>query len=50
MIARRNLLLGLTLSLTFTAAALLSFIWIPYEIDSVNIAERMKTPTLAHPL
>lgn len=46
----RNLVVGATLSGLFVLAALISFVWVPYEIETLNIAERMRTPTLAHPL
>lgn len=46
----RNLVLGAGLTAVFSIAALLSFIWIPYDIETLNIAERMRTPSLAHPL
>ena len=46
----RNIVLGAFLSGVFVVAALVSFIWIPYDIESLNIAERMRAPTLAHPL
>lgn len=44
----RNLILGGILSGVFICAALISFLWVPYDIESLNIAERMRTPTLAH--
>lgn len=50
MIASRNLILGGGLTATFVVAALISFLWVPYDIEVLNIAERMKTPTLPHPL
>ncbi len=50
MIASRNLVLGGTLTAVFTFAALISFLWVPYDIEVLNIADRMKTPTFPHPL
>lgn len=50
MTSLRNLVLGAGLTAVFSIAALLSFIWIPYDIETLNIAERMRTPSLAHPL
>ncbi|SMX23466.1 ABC transporter permease [Boseongicola aestuarii] len=46
----RNLVIGATLSGLFVIAALVSFLWVPYDIENLNIAERMRTPTPAHPL
>ena len=50
MIASRNLVLGSSLTAIFALAALISFLWVPYDIEALNIAERMKTPSTAHPL
>lgn len=46
----RNITIGAALSGIFVIAALVSFLWVPYDIESLNIAERMRTPSLAHPL
>ena len=46
----RNIAIGAMLSGVFTIAALVSFVWIPYDIEALSIAERMRTPSLAHPL
>ncbi|MBT8460114.1 MAG: ABC transporter permease [Boseongicola sp.] len=46
----RNLVFGGLLSGVFICAALISFLWVPYDIEALNIAERMRTPTAAHPL
>ena len=50
MIASRNLVIGGGLTAIFALAALVSFLWIPYDIEVLDIAERMKTPTFMHPL
>ncbi len=46
----RNLLIGAMLTAIFTMAALVSFVWIPYDIEVLKIAERMRTPTFDHVL
>ena len=48
MTATRNLVLGMGLTAVFSFAALLSFIWIPHDIEALNIAERMRTPSPDH--
>lgn len=42
------LLFGSALVLLAVSAALLSFVWTPYEIDGISIADRMKTPSGEH--
>jgi len=46
----RNLMVGLILTLLFVGAALISFIWTPYDITVLNIANKIKSPGWAHPL
>ena len=46
----RTLVIGGALSLLFVAAALLSFLWTPYDIETLDIANKIKSPSLAHPL
>jgi peptide/nickel transport system permease protein len=46
----RTLIIGLALSLIFVGAALLSFIWIPQDVAAMDIPNRMKPPSAAHPL
>ena len=41
---------GAVLTLLFAGAALLSFLWVPYDIVALDIANRIKPPSLAHPL
>lgn len=48
MMFHRNLLIGIVLTAIFSLAALVSFLWVPHDIDALNIAERMRTPTLDH--
>ncbi|WP_116598254.1 ABC transporter permease [Primorskyibacter marinus] len=40
----RNLLLGATLSLFFVALALISFVWTPFDVESLNIGAKLKPP------
>ena len=47
---RVTLLLGACLSAVFAGAALLSFVWVPYGIEALDIAGKMAPPSLAHPL
>jgi peptide/nickel transport system permease protein len=43
-----SLVLGAALSLVFVAAALLSFVWTPYDVTTLNVAGRMQPPSGAH--
>jgi peptide/nickel transport system permease protein len=40
----RNLLLGGALSALFLIAALISFLWTPFDVELLNIANKLKTP------
>ena len=40
----RSFMLGLILTLIFVFAALISFLWTPYEIDGVDIPNKLHTP------
>ncbi len=44
----RNLILGGLLSLVFVAAAVLSFAWTPGDVETLDIANRLKPPHAAH--
>ncbi|MCR8549352.1 ABC transporter permease [Salipiger sp. P9] len=44
----RNLLLGAALTSVFLVAALLSFVWTPYDTGAMAIAERLRPPSAAH--
>ena len=48
--SRTGLILGAVLTLLFTGAAILSLVWVPYDIEAMRIAERMQPPGAAHPL
>ncbi|MFN3520719.1 MAG: ABC transporter permease [Phenylobacterium sp.] len=47
---RRNagLALGAALTLAFLSAALLSFVWTPYDVADLDIAGRLQAPSAAH--
>ncbi len=42
------LVIGLCLTVVFVAAALLSFVWTPHEVEALNIAAKLKKPGAAH--
>lgn len=44
----RNLIIGGALTLIVAGAALLSFVWTPYGVETMNIAGRLKPPSGAH--
>ncbi|MCH2094629.1 MAG: ABC transporter permease [Rhodobacteraceae bacterium] len=44
----RSLLIGGLLSATFLLAAALSFFWTPHDVETLNIAGRLKPPTLSN--
>ena len=43
-----SLILGAALSVVFIAAALISFVWTPYPVDGVAIADRLRVPSGQH--
>ncbi len=45
---KRSLFLGGALSLIFLAAALISFIWTPFDHEAMSIPERFQTPNVTH--
>ncbi len=45
---RPLLILGAALSLTALAAALLSLVWLPYDITQMNIAQKLRPPSPVH--
>ena len=49
-LTHRTLVLGLALTLVFVGAALLSFIWVPQDVAAMDIPNKMKPPSAAHPL
>jgi peptide/nickel transport system permease protein len=48
MIRSRNLLIGGTLCLIVVTAALLSFVWTPYDITQMDIPNKLQKPSAAH--
>jgi len=44
----RTLLPGLVLVVLFLAAALLSYVWTPYDVTRLNIPNKLQTPSLTH--
>lgn len=40
----RNLIFGFLLSLSFVLVALLSFVWTPFDVTQIDIANKLKTP------
>jgi peptide/nickel transport system permease protein len=44
----RNLIIGVTLSLAVLLAALMSFVWTPYDHAAMNIPAKLQTPNAAH--
>ena len=49
-LTHRTLVIGLALTLVFVGAALLSFIWVPQDVAAMDIPNKMKPPSAAHPL
>lgn len=45
---RRNLILGALLSSLFLLAALVSFVWTPFEHTQMNIPEKLQRPNATH--
>ena len=45
---RANLWIGALITGLFTGAALLSFLWVPHDIEALNIANKIKPPSGAH--
>jgi len=44
----RNLIVGAALSSVFVAAALLSFVWTPFDYTAIDIPEKLQTPNAVH--
>lgn len=44
----RNLILGAILSGLLVAAALLSFVWTPYDVTLIDVAAKLQPPSAAH--
>lgn len=46
--ANRGLMIGLVLTCVFAGAAILSFLWVPYNVETLNIANKIKLPSWQH--
>lgn len=44
----RSLVLGALLAVLFFGAALVSFVWVPGDVEALNIANRLKPPSSGH--
>jgi len=44
----KTLIIGAALSAVFIVAALLSFLWTPFDHTQLAIANKLKTPSLTH--
>lgn len=44
----RNLWIGVALSTLFLVAALLSFVWTPYDIQTLNVSNKLQPPNPTH--
>lgn len=49
-LANRSFVIGLVITAIIAAMALLSFVWTPYDITHLVVADRMKGLSFAHPL
>jgi peptide/nickel transport system permease protein len=47
-LASPSLIAGLVLSLAFIAAALVSFLWTPYDVTKIAITAKLKAPSAEH--
>ena len=41
-------MIGAFLTLVFVALACVSFLWVPYDIETLQISNKLKTPNLNH--
>ncbi|MEH6728644.1 MAG: ABC transporter permease [Hyphomicrobiales bacterium] len=44
----RSLIIGLVLSALFIGAALVSYVWTPFDAETMNIPNKLKPPNLVH--
>ncbi|UYV37532.1 ABC transporter permease [Rhodobacteraceae bacterium D3-12] len=49
-LGNRSLMLGVVLTGVFVLGALISFLWVPYDITQLDIPNKIKGPSGAHPL
>lgn len=43
-----SFIIGLVLTLLFTVAALMSFVWTPFDVTQLNIANKLQPPSATH--
>jgi len=43
-----SFMIGLALTLVFASAALVSFVWTPYDVTQLDIANKLQVPSAAH--
>jgi len=43
-----SFMIGLVLTVIFVVAALLSFVWTPYDVTNLQVANKLKPPSAAH--
>ena len=48
-LASRSFIIGASITLLFIAIALLSYLWAPFDVTVLTIADRMKPPSSEHP-
>lgn len=46
----RNFVIGAALTLVFVLAALVSFVWTPFDVTGLDIANKIKPPSVRNPL
>lgn len=47
-LGHRSFVIGAALSLTFVLAALVSFLWTPFDVEALAIKDKLQTPNAAH--
>ena len=47
-LANRSFAIGLAITLCIVAMALVSFVWTPYDVTQLPVADRLKPPSLQH--
>lgn len=47
-LSNRSFLIGLAITLLIALAAMLSFIWTPYDVTKIVVADKLQSPSAAH--
>ena len=47
-LSSRNLMLGLVLTMVFVGAALVSYLWTPFDVTKMDIPNKLQTPSADH--